>query len=279
VPLEDRWFFDSLNYCAETTSRAIDTYRFHEAADTLYHFFWHEFCDWYVELKKLRIQEQPESQANLRNLLKAFEISLRLLHPVMPFLTEELWQRQVRKTDSRPASVALANYPIYESAATDHLAVREMAVLQEIVAAARNLRADLQITDPKQVLNGTLYSTNDALRIARAELHAIERLANVKLELRDGHAPQAERASARSPPAFDLVLEVPHAQLDAQRKRLEKDIQQLEKVIASSQRQLSDETFISKAPAKVVDGIRQKLADYEAQLAKRRGAMEELVRQ
>jgi valyl-tRNA synthetase len=279
IPLEDRWIFSRLIKTAEATSRAIETYRYHEAADTLYHFFWHEFCDWYVELKKLRIQEHPESKANIRNLLKAFEIALRLLHPVMPFLTEELWQRLVRNTGSRPVSIAVAPYPEYEAVAIDYPARREMDILQDIVTAARNLRADLQITDPKQVLNGTLYSATDALTTARAELNAIEKLANVKLELADGHAPKTEGAAVRSTPEFDLVLRVPIAQADAQRKRLEKDIDQLRKVIANSRRQLDDPAFIAKAPAKVIDGIRAKLAEYEAQLTKNQSALESLVSQ
>jgi valyl-tRNA synthetase len=279
VPLEDRWIFAKLNRAAENTSRAIESYRYHEVADTLYHFFWGEFCDWYVELKKLRIQESPDSKANLRNLLKAFEISLRLLHPVMPFLTEELWQRLVRKTDRRPASIALARFPEYDNSAVDFPAAHEMALLQDIVTAARNLRTDLQITDPKQVLDGVLYSTTAALHVARNERNAIERLANVKLELREEHAPQTEGTAIRSTPEFDLVLRVPVAQADNQRKRLQKDIEQLEKVIANSQRQLNDETFISKAPAKVVDSIRAKLVEYESQLGKNRSALEGLVAQ
>ena len=276
VPLEDRWIFSRLIKTAEATSRAIDTYRYHEAADTLYHFFWHEFCDWYVELKKLRIQENPDSKGNLRNLLKAFEIALRLLHPVMPFLTEELWQRLVRQTPSRPVSIAVAPYPEYDASAIDYQARREMELLQNIVTAARNLRADLQITDPKQVLTGTLYSTTDALAVARAESNAIAKLANVQLELREDHAPKTER-TVRSTPEFDLVLRVPVAQADSQRKRLEKDIEQLQKVIANSRRQLNDPTFMGKAPAQVIDGIRARLAGYEAQLTKNQSALESLV--
>jgi valyl-tRNA synthetase len=110
-------------------------------------------------------------------------------------------------------------------------------------------------------------------------LNAIEKLANVKLELTRGHAPKTEGAAVRSTPEFDLVLRVPLAQADAQRKRLEKDIDQLRKVIANSRRQLDDPAFMGKAPAKVIDGIRAKLADYEAQLTKNLSALESLVSQ
>ncbi|MBX5497224.1 MAG: valine--tRNA ligase, partial [Bryobacteraceae bacterium] len=132
--------------------------------------------------------------------------------------------------------------------------------------------------DPKQVLDAVLYSRSDAVRIASATRPAIERLSNIRLEIVEGAPRNVEGAAMRSTPAFDLVLKVPVAQAEAQRKRLEKEIQRLEKVIASSHRQLGDETFISKAPPKVVEGIRDKLAEYEAQLAKNRAALESLAR-
>ena len=93
---------------APSSSTAI-----HEAAQALWHFFWHEFCDWYLELKKLRFEENSGLNAHWRNMLTVFETALRLLHPVMPFLTEELWQRLASDRDDRPESIALAPYPQY----------------------------------------------------------------------------------------------------------------------------------------------------------------------
>jgi valyl-tRNA synthetase len=106
VAVEDRCIFSRLNSCAEQVNRAIDQYRYHEAAQLLWHFFWHEFCDWYLELKKLRLEENSGLTADWRNMLAAFETALRLLHPAMPFLTEELWQR-LKGDARRPASIAL----------------------------------------------------------------------------------------------------------------------------------------------------------------------------
>jgi len=138
-------------------------------------------------------------------------------------------------------------------------------VLQEIVGMARTLRTEAKL-DPKQQLQGTLYSRNAALDIARRHAPAIQKLGNVKLELTEEAAPKS--ASMLSTPQFDLVLHVPKSQEDAQRKRLEKEKEQLVKNIASSLRQLGDEAFLAKAPAKVIETIRLKLADYEAQLRK-----------
>jgi valyl-tRNA synthetase len=265
VPIEDRWIFSRLNSCAEQANRAIETYRYHEAAQVLWHFFWHEFCDWYVELKKPRFEENSGLTPAWRNTLAAFETALRLLHPAMPFLTEELWQR-LAKGARRPASIALAAYPQYRRDSTDHEAEREIEVLQEVVTLARTLRTEAKL-DPKLQLSGTLYSRNTGLAVAERHTAAIQKLANVALDFRSGESPKAAVAK-RSTAEFDLVLNVPQSQQEALRKRLDKDKAQLQKNIASGTRQLNDPVFLGKAPAHVVETIRQKLAEYEAQLRK-----------
>jgi valyl-tRNA synthetase len=270
VPIEDRWIFSRLNGTADQVNRAIEQYRYHEAAQVLWHFFWHEFCDWYLELKKLRFQENSGLDFAWRNTLAAFEIALRLLHPAMPFLTEELWQRLATDRSIRPASIAIARYPQYRAVATDHEAEREIGILQEIVTLARTLRTESKL-DPKQQLQGTLYSRSKALETVRRHAAAIQKLANVKLEFKAEAAPAS--STMRSTPQFDLVLQVPQAQEDARRKRLQKEREQLVKNIENSTRQLSDQAFLSKAPPQVVEMIRRKLADYEVQLSKIDGAV------
>jgi valyl-tRNA synthetase len=265
VTVEDRWIFSRLNSTSEQANRAIEQYRYHEAAQLLWHFFWHEFCDWYVELKKLRFRENTGLNADWRNTLAAFETALRLLHPVMPFLTEELWQRLAGGRTERPASIALAPYPQYRTEATDYGAEREIETVQEVVTMARTLRAESQL-DPRQQLAGALYGRDGALGIARAHAVAIQSLANVRLDFKAEAAPKA--AAIRSTSRFDLVLELPKAQEETRRKRLQKEREQLVKNIDNSKRQLSDETFLSKAPPHVIESIRKKLVDYEEQLRK-----------
>jgi valyl-tRNA synthetase len=272
VPIADRWIFSRLNACAELANRAIETYRYHEAAQVLWHFFWHEFCDWYVELKKIEFREGSGLNADWRNILAAFETALRLLHPAMPFLTEELWQRLSPERAGRPASIALADYPQYRTELTDFEAERQMTVLQEIVTAARTLRTEMKV-DPRQALEGALYSGSAPLDVGRRHAPAIQKLAHVTLRFVEGAAPQNAGAT-HSTAGFDLVLDLPLAQAGAQRQRLEKEREQLEKNIANSARQLADATFLSRAPAKVVECIRAKMAGYEAQLAKVRSALE-----
>ena len=275
VSLEDRWIFSRLNQCGKRVNRAIDQYRYHEVAQELWQFFWHEFCDWYLELKKMRLQPDSGLTADWRNLLTVFEAALRLLHPVMPFLTEELWQRLAKGAKTRPLSIALAKYPEPASAWQDAAAEREIGLLQGIVTGARTLRAKMKL-DPKVQVEGVLYSRNGVLEIARAHTEAIRRLAGVGLDLRADATPQGAPA-IHSTAEFDLVLNVPRANVEEQRKRLEKEREQLEKNIANSNRQLEDEKFLSRAPAHVVQSIRTKLVDYETQLQKVRQALNGLA--
>ena len=260
APVEDRWIFSRLNECAKEMNRAIETFRYHEAAQCVWRFFWHEFCDWYVELKKLRFVEGSGLTDDWRNLLAVFESGLRLLHPVMPFLTEELWHRLGAADD---ASISLTSYPQFIPARFDAAAEREIGILQEIVTAARNLRADLSL-DPKLPLEGLISGNADILAVVAAQSVAIRKLAGLTLQA--GETPKT--GAIRSTAEFTLAFNVPAGQMETQRIRLEKERVQLEKNITSSRRQLSDDVFLGKAPAKVVDSIRAKLADYEVQLAK-----------
>ncbi len=143
VAVEDRWIFSRLNTCAENVNRAIEQYRYHEAAQLLWHFFWHEFCDWYLELKKPCFQENSGLNADWRNVLSAFEMALRLLHPAMPFLTEELWQR-LKGDAPRPVSIALAEYPQYRRQNADHEAERDQCA-RKVVTLARTLRTEMKL--------------------------------------------------------------------------------------------------------------------------------------
>ena len=274
VTLEDRWIFSRLNACATQMNKALNSYRFHDAAQVVWTFFWREFCDWYVELKKLRFEENSGLNAHWRNILTVFESALRMLHPAMPFLSEELWQR-LASGHGRKASIAVSLYPQPNAAADDAEAEQQMAMLQEIISSARNLRADAKL-DPKEPLDASIYGVGPVIQLAEQQREAIERLANVKLTVSPADAPRTT-GPMRSTPEFDLVLAVSAAQLGALKGRLEKEIADLNKVILSSERQLSNEDFLKKAPEKVLEGMRAKLADYHAQREKSQKALASLA--
>jgi valyl-tRNA synthetase len=244
--LADRWIGSRLNAAVDQANKAFEAHRYHEAADAVWTFFWDEFCDWYLELKK--------SDTDWGSAYEVHEKALLLLHPLMPFITEELWQRRGHET-----SIALQAYPQYDSALNDPEAEREMKLLQDVVTQIRGLRADHKI-DRKVKLSGTLSIADSAA------VETIERLTNVGLEVRPGQGP-----------GFVLKLDLPQAAgpTDEQKDRLKKENEQLEKVIANSRRQLENQDFMQKAPPRVVDTIRAKLAEYESQRAKNQAAMGE----
>ncbi|MDX2269184.1 MAG: valine--tRNA ligase [Bryobacter sp.] len=271
--LEERWIRARLNLAAQTCNNAMAANRYHEASQTMWHFFWDDFCDWYIELIKLRFNDEANRASIWANLLSTFEAALRLLHPAMPFLTEELWQR-LRNSDAHPPSISLAAYPAFTAAHDDAEALRHMDLLQEIITAARTLKAEMK-ADPKAELAGELYAEGEAFAVARDHAEAIRKLAGVDLALHPQRGAKLEGPS-RSTAAFDLLLKVPAANAEAQRKRLEKEIADLEKVIANTSRQLGDEKFLGKAPPHIIEGMKAKLADYELQLSKNREAIHAL---
>jgi valyl-tRNA synthetase len=262
VNVEDRWIFHRLN---ETTARindAHENFRYHEVADLVWGFLWDEFCDWYVEVKKLRIQQGTNAREHLTNLLRVFEQALRLLHPVMPFLTEELWQRLVKRDTGTPESISIAAFPRANGGWQDETGARAFALLQQLVTEVRALRAEQKI-DPKQQTEGAIRPASEtAARLFSEQLPIIDALTNARLEL------AAEISGmVRSRPDFDVVLKLSDAQAGAERQRLTKDIEALRKVIEAKKKQLSSENFLGRAPAAVVEETRAKLAEQEAQLA------------
>jgi valyl-tRNA synthetase len=262
--LEDRWIFSRLNATTESVNRALEQHRYHEVAEELWQFFWHDFCDWYLEIKKLRQAPNSGLTNDWRNFLSVFGAYLRLQHPLMPFITEELWHRF-----GQTQSIALAEYP--RAGQRDEAAERQMSLMQEMVTAARQLRADNGV-DKKLLLEGVLYCRNGSKSV---DLSVVEKLAIVKLDVRTDTAPKLTGA-VRSTPDFDLLLRLPEVDVEIQRGRLAKEIEQLEKLITNIDRQLNNEKFLNGAPVHVVDSLRAKRAEYVGQLEKSRAVLNDL---
>jgi valyl-tRNA synthetase len=255
---EDRWIQSRLAATIESMNGSLVNHRYHEAAQTIWHFFWDDFCDWYLEIKKLRFTADSGLNDDWRALLTTFETGLRLLHPIMPFLTEEISNRL-----DEGHSISMKKYPDATFAKADDAADREMALLKEIVAASRNIRQERKV-DLKLVLKARL--TCD-IALERPVIESIARIQFVD-----------EAAGVSWPGAgFDLVVELPEVSpeaVEAQRVKLRKEIDQLDKVIASHESQLGNDTFVSKVPEKVLNGMREKLATYKAQREKGQSALE-----
>jgi valyl-tRNA synthetase len=260
--LEDRWILSRFNRVTGEVNDALETYRFHEAANCIYDFFWGEFCDWYLELIKPRLNfeenaDQTQARAACANLVTLFDSSLRLLHPVMPFITEEIWQA-IYEGKPPLKSIALAGYPRPNETQIDLSAETEMAILQDLIVNIRNVRAELKV-EPKVKVEVEVFAHEPAIRaMIEQNRGAVERLANVA-KLTFVGASLAKQAGARSTARFDLhVIYERKIDVAAERGRLNKELDKIEKEFANNQRQLSNEQFLAKAPEKVVEGLRRR---------------------
>jgi valyl-tRNA synthetase len=278
VALEDRWILSRFNRVTKSVNESLETYRFHEAANQIYDFFWGEFCDWYIELIKPRLLDDADPQSGritCANLLGIFEAAVRLLHPVMPFITEEIWHAIY---DGKPPlqSIALASYPQADEKQLDFAAETEMAILQDMIVSVRNLRAELKV-DQKQRVPIQVFVTEPEIRsLIEQNQGSVERLANVeKIEFVDNSL--AKLSSTRHTARFDVhVIYERKIDVPAERERLKKELEQIEKEYANGQRQLGNEQFLAKAPAKVVEGIRRRAQELEILREKVKSKLDEL---
>jgi len=260
---EDRWILSRHNRLTERVNQLLTDYQFGEAERELYEFIWGEFCDWYIEMAKVRLRHGDT--APLPVLAHVLERTLRLLHPFMPFLTEELWQRlmQVLPRDGTPApSIMVAPYPETATEALDNAAEEDVELVTSIVRAIRNIRAEFKV-EPRRPLEA-LVETIQARSTVADEAEVIKALARVEplRILGDG---------AQRPPSHQTVtLVVGKAtvylpmgnvvDLAAERQRLERELASSQGTLDRLQRRLADQQFLSKAPEEVVERERQHLA-------------------
>jgi valyl-tRNA synthetase len=259
--LVHRWMFSRLSAVAGEANKALEEFRFHEACHIIYQFFWGDFCDWYIEWVKPQLADANREIAITawRNIFAAFDAALRLLHPIMPFLTEELWHRLPQPAGAR--SIALDKFPEPRAQWTGAAAERDIATLQEIIIAARNIRAEMKV-DQKKKIAADLSSTDPAIRkLVEQNLDPILRLASLSaLQISAGRLDSAG-AALRSTAQFDLRIAYGES-IDKQAEiaRLKKEIERLSKDIESKKSRLADQVFLSKAPPKIIDDLKATLA-------------------
>ena len=265
--LEDRWILSRFNRAAKDVNESLETYRFDEAANRIYDFFWGEFCDWYIELIKPRLNfeegaDTGPARVACANLVNLFEASLRLLHPVMPFITEEIWHAEY---DGKPPlkSIALASYPAADEGQIDLGAETEMAILQDLIVSVRNLRAELKV-EPKVKVPIEVFAHEPGIRtMLERNLGALllDRPANVE-KITFVESSLASLPGARSTSRFDVhAIYEKKMDIAAERERLTKELDKIEKQLASAQARLANEQFLSKAPPHVVEGLRKQVEE------------------
>ena len=286
APLEARWIVSRLNSVAGAMNKSLTEYRFDEAANLVYQFFWGDFCDWYLEIVKLRLDfsetaDRQATEAALTTLLAAFESILRLLSPFMPFITEELWHA-IYDGEPPAKSIALSRYPQFNEFAEGKAILAntyaEMSYLQNLIGAVRNLRKEQSVPE-NEFVPIVIYAQPDPRTAFDQNLDVVLKLARVSSVKYSDNALRGIRIAHHL--SYFSVEVIYEKTIDpvAERERLSKELARLEKEQANAERQLGNEGFLSKAPAHIVDGLRKRSTEVTELLEKTRAALQELTTQ
>jgi len=275
LPVEDRWILSRLNHTVANATNLMEDFQFGEAQRQIHDFLWGEFCDWYIEIAKIRLQSAQDIVSPIPVLVYVMETSLRLLHPFMPFLTEELWQNLKKRLPSGwqdSESIMIAPYPEASETATDPEAERVMASIIEIIRSIRNARAEYKVESSKWI-TARIYAGKFSQAIS-PHSETIQSLARAKPVT--FYSNRQERIAKES--ALTLVLQetevvIPvESMLDlaTERERLQKEIEQSQSAIAQLEARLKDRNFLTKAPEAVIDKEQDKLVLRKSKLERLR---------
>lgn len=261
----DMWIVGRLNQTIEQVTQAYETYRFDLAAETLYSFVWNDYCDWYLELAKVQLQTGCASRqrATRHTLLRVLEAALRLLHPIIPFITEELWQTVAPMCDAKTAdSIMLARFPEADGGEIVQTAFEQMTVLQDLIGAVRNLRGEMGIQP--NVKAPLFVESVDDLADYLKYLPMMTRLTEAQ---QVAALPESEDAPSAVCNCARLMLKV---EIDkaAETARLSKEAEKLQKALDKLNAKLSKPGYTEKAPAHLVEKDKADLAELEDKMAK-----------
>jgi valyl-tRNA synthetase len=270
----DRWIVSLLQRTEAEVEQAFTEYRFDNAAAAIYRFVWDEYCDWYLEVAKEQLASSAKSgseaaqRGTRRTLVRVLETSLRLAHPIIPFITEELWQNVRGLAGKKGETIMLAPYPRSQPEKIDPEAEAEIALAKEVVNATRNLRSEMKIAPKDRI---TLFFTGEVkpstftatVSLARAEPKIVDELPNTG-------SPVAIVGPHRL---------MPHIEIDpaAERERLNKEIMKKQAELEHARARLSNPAFVERAPAKIVEQERKRLADFEATLSSLKSQLDKLA--
>jgi valyl-tRNA synthetase len=267
---EDRWILSRLNRTIANVTSLMDDFQFGEAQRQIHDFLWGEYCDWYIELAKIRLQANDTSP--LPVLVQALEKSLRLLHPFMPFLTEELWQHLKKKAKQiKGESIMVASYPEVDETAFDAAAESEIEAITEIIRSIRNVRAQYKVESTRWI-EAKIYTDTSKLAAISRYVDAIKSLARANpVSFLKGEPGEKAGDNTLVLPLAQATVVIPMASmfdLEAEKKRIEKELEQTRAEVDRLETRLKDEAFLTRAPAVVVEKERQKLYTLSEKLEK-----------
>ncbi len=275
----DRWIIGELQRTEAEVAQGFADYRLDNVANAIYSFVWNEYCDWYLELAKVQLATGNEAQqrATRRTLVRVLEVALRLAHPIVPFITEELWQKLSvlagKRTAAQTTSIMIQPYPKGEPAKIDPQSDADIALLKRMIDALRNLRSEMNLSPAQKV---PLVATGDASTLARyapymqalAKLSAVDAAADI-------HAAANGAAPIKLVDDYRLLLRI-EVDVGAERDRLDKEIARHEAEVGKARTKLGNASFVERAPAAVVAQEKERLAGFDATLRKLREQRERL---
>lgn len=269
----DRWIVSQLQKVEAEIAKGFAEYRLDNVANTIYDFVWNEFCDWYLEIAKVQIQNGNEAQqrATRHTLIRVLETILRLAHPIIPFVTEELWQKVAPVAGREGASIAVAAYPEAQPEKIDEASIAYVERIKAMVDSCRTLRGEMGVSPAQRLpllVMGDNAEAAEFLRANAAVLKNLAKLSDVKV-FEDEAAWQAEAQSAPVSVVGDARLALfVEIDVEAEKVRLTKEAKRLEGEIAKANGKLSNEAFCAKAPAAVLEQEKKRVADFGATLAR-----------
>jgi valyl-tRNA synthetase len=278
LDLADRWILSRLHSTVDEFNTLLDKFEINQATKIIYDFMWHDFCDWYVEMIKGRLYGSEPTEVKevvLNRALYVFDQALRLLHPFMPFVTEDLWQRLAERAEGE--SIMVSDFPAADTKRIDTKTELEMRFVQNTIESIRNVRGELSVPPSKEVsiiIHFADKSKAEVIQKYRSYFQRLARVTNIE-QLTDGQKPkQAASAVVEGGEVFIPLEGI--IDLGAERERIEKEIAHNQKMFDSIQGKLSNDSFVSKAPQAVVEKEREKLENFRTSLEKLKKNLERL---